>query len=118
MNMNDEDDDGMGMAPKRRGPPELDPVQFGALEIRAPHWGRRHGLPQNGGYIEAWRANAEQPEWRLRVYRTVYDDQIEEDVQDCFIESMALMPGGWLQVRDEDGREYLVNLTTREVQIA
>jgi hypothetical protein len=113
--MNDEN--GMSMAAKRRGPPEVDPVQIGALEIRALHWGRRQGLPQNGGYIEAWRASADQPEWRLRVYQINYDDRMEEDVQDVFIEHMALTPTGLLQVRDEDGREYLVNPTTRDVQV-
>jgi hypothetical protein len=115
--MNDDDDNGMGMAPKRRGPPDVEPVRFDNLEIRALHWGRRHGLPQNGGYIEAWKPGKDQPEWRLRVYEIVYDDVMEEDVQDLFIESMALLPEGSLQVRDEDGNEYLVNLTTREVQV-
>jgi hypothetical protein len=111
------DDNGMGMAaPKRIAPPEVEPVQSGALEIRALHWGRRHGLPQNGGYIEAWKANAEQPEWRLRVYQIEYDDRMEEDVQDRFIERMALTPQGQLLVRDEDGNEYRVNLTTLDVQ--
>lgn len=111
------DVDGMGMAAKRRGPPEVEPVQIGPLQIRALHWGRRQGLPQNGGYIEAWRGNADQPEWRFCVYQISYDDQMEEDVQDVFIENMALRPDGVLQVRDEDGHEYLVNLATRNVQV-
>jgi hypothetical protein len=114
--MNDDHDSGMGMAPKRRGPPEVEPVRLGELEIRALHWGRRAGLPQNGGYIEAWRAHAQQPEWRLRVYETQYDGAMEEDVQDCFIEHMSLTPQGTLLVRDEDGREYAVDPTRREVR--
>lgn len=107
---------GIGMAAKRRGPPEVAPVRVGALEIRVLHWGRRQGLPQNGGYIEAWRANSDQPEWRLCVYQISYSDRMEEDVQDVFIESMTLNSDGLLQIRDEDGRQYLVNLDTRDVQ--
>lgn len=110
------DDNSMPMAAKRRGPPHVEPVQFGALEIRALHWGRRQGLPQNGGYVEGWRLNADQPEWRLRVYQISYDDRMEEDVQDVFIENMALTPDGLLQVRDEDGHEYLVDVATGDVQ--
>lgn len=107
---------GMTMAAKRRGPPEVEPVRIGALEVRALHWGRRQGLPQNGGYIEAWRSNADHPDWRLRVYQISYDEKMEEDVQDVFIESMALNSDGRLLVRDEDGHEYLVNVETRDVQ--
>lgn len=112
MSTSDDSDTGMGMSPKRRGPPEVEAVQYDDLEIRALHWGRRHGLPQNGGYIEAWKSGKDQPEWRLRVYEVVYDDAMEEDVQDVFIASMALIPGGVLQIRDEDGNQYLVDLAT------
>lgn len=117
MSMND-DDDGMGMSPKRVGPPDVPPVRVGTLEIRALHWGRDAGLAQNGGYIEAFEPGASQPAWRLRIYEIVYDDEMEEDVQDCFIKSMSLTPQGQLHVTDEKARHYLVNLDTRHVQPA
>lgn len=115
MSMND-DDDGMSMSPKRVGPPKVPPVQAGKLEIRALHWGRDAGLAQNGGYIEAYAAGASQPSWRLCIYTITYDDEMEEDVQDIFIKTMALTPEGLLRVTDERARQYLVNLDTRHVQ--
>ncbi len=113
--MND-DDDGMSMSPKRVGPPQVPPVQLDGLEIRALHWGRDAGLGQNGGYIEAYAAGAMQPSWRLRVYSIDYDQQMEEDVQDCFIKTLRVTPEGLLRVTDERAREYLVNIESRHVQ--
>lgn len=107
---------GTAMAAERRGPTEVAPLRIGALEIRALHWGRRQGLPQNGGYIEAWRASADPPEWRLRAYQISYEENMQEDVQDVFIENMALTLNGLLQISDEDGHEYLVGLETRDVE--
>lgn len=118
MGMDDDDDDGMSMSPKRVGPPKVTPVQVGALEIRALHWGRDAGLAQNGGYIEAYAPGATAPAWRLRVYEIIYDDEMEEDVQDCFIKSMSLTPQGLLHITDEQSRQYLVNLDTRHVEPA
>lgn len=118
MGMDDDEDDGMSMSPKRVGPPKVAPVQVGALEIRALHWGRDAGLAQNGGYIEAYVPGSSVPAWRLRVYEIVYDDEMEEDVQDCFIQKMSLTPQGLLHVTDEKSRQYLVNLDTRHVQPA
>lgn len=107
---------GMAMAPKRVGPPQVPPVQVDGLEIRALHWARDDGFDQNGGYIEAWPANATEAAWRLRVYETIYDPKMEIDVQDCFINAIALVDGGMLLVTDERARRYMVNLETRHVQ--
>jgi hypothetical protein len=113
-----DDDDGMGMSPKRVSPPEVKPVQYGALEIRVLHWGRRAGLAQNGGYIEAWQSGKTEPEWRMRVYEIGYDDKMEEDVQDCFIMTMQLQAPDILLVCDEKARKFAINLTTRAIQAA
>lgn len=117
MMMDMKSDDGMSMSPKRLAPTKLAPIPYGQFEIRALQWGRREGLSQNGGYIEAWPKNGTQCEWRLRVYEIVYDGEMEEDGQDCFIEDMQLLAPDTLEVRDEKSRRYRINLINRQVQV-
>lgn len=109
-------DDESGLpAPKRVGPPEVEPVTLGGLRFEAVHWGRERGLGQNGGYIEAFDAATGAALWLLRIYAIDYRDELEEDVQDLFIEELKAGPRGKLTVIDEQGRRFTVDPATRGV---
>lgn len=113
--MNDDDDDGGLPAAKRVGPPDVEPVTIDGVRYEAVHWGRERGLGQNGGYLEAVDAASGASLWLLQVYAIDYDPDLEEDVQDVFIETLKAGPRGTLKVVDERGRRYAVDPATRTV---
>lgn len=101
---------------KREGPAAVAPVRAGTLEISALHWGFSRGLAQNGGYIAAADAASGRELWLLKVYEVVYDPLRERDVQDTFITHIQLEASGLVRVRDELGREYIVDPRSRTVR--
>jgi hypothetical protein len=109
-----------GLAPpaaKRVGPPAVPPVEAAGLRFEVVHWGRERGLPQNGGYVAAVDPQSGAERWLLRVYTIEYDRDLEEDVQDVFIESMRWNPTEKvLEIRDERERTYTVDPATRAVR--
>jgi hypothetical protein len=100
--------------PKRVAPPKVKPVTVGKLRIEAIHWGRSRGFGQNGGYIAATDTVTGQELWVLKIYDIAYDDTLEEDVQDIFIEKIRA-DDGRLDIVDERRRHYLVDVESRTV---
>jgi hypothetical protein len=104
-------------APKRVGPAAVAPVVTNGIRIEALNASRKRGLPQNGGYLEAFDVASGNSLWLLRVYEIAYDGKMEEDVQDRFIEKLELKPDGEnLLVTDEFGKRFEVNLRSRKVR--
>jgi hypothetical protein len=102
------------MKAKRESPPDVPPVQIGAVRYEVLQSSRKRGLPQNGGYIVARDAASDEELWTLQVYETAYDPTMELDVQDVFIRSMKkTLFGGKLKVEDEHGRRYTVDPVAR-----
>lgn len=102
-------------AAKRVAPPEVEPVTLGPLRIAAVHWGKERGLEQNGGYIEAFDSATGSARWLLRIYAIAYRPDLEDDVQDIFIEKLRAGPRGKLTVIDEQGRRFVVDPGTQSV---
>lgn len=100
---------------KRVGPSQVATVTIGELVFAPIHWGKRRGLPQNGGYVAAFDLNSGKELWTLKIYDIQYDPEKEQDVQDIFIKIMT-RSGPNLVVTDEEGRKYRVNPTTRSVR--
>lgn len=111
-------EEGLGApAGKRVGPPDVAPVTIGKLRFEAIHWGRERGFGQNGGYIAAYDAAGGAELWTLKIYQIDYDPDMEEDVQDIFIETMSVSaPGDSLEITDEHGRSYVVDPGARSAQ--
>lgn len=100
----------------REGPPDVSPIDLGGVRYEAIHDGRSRGLEQDGGYIAATDPETRRVLWTLRVYSNARDPRREGDVQDVFI--TAVSPGasdGTLEVRNEDGDRFVVDLETRAV---
>ena len=102
-------------APKRVPPPDVPPLVIDNLEIEVIHFGKTRGLEQNGGYISVKDVKSGKELWILEVYHIEYDEKMEEDVQDIFIESLAKgsVPGT-VRVVDERNRKFIVDLKTRK----
>lgn len=99
---------------KRVGPPEVAPVTIDGTRFEALPWGRSRGFDQNGGLIAAVDPASGRELWTLKVYAVTYDTVLEEDVQDVFITDLAVKDGK-LEVTDEKGRRFLVDVKTHEV---
>lgn len=115
--------DGIGLqmtpASKRVGPLPVAPVVMNGLRIEAVNGGRKRGLGQNGGYIEAFDQAGGKSWWLLQVYQINYAKNMEEDVQDRFIVKLeSTTDGANLLVTDETGHRFEVDLANRAVRIA
>jgi hypothetical protein len=110
------DDLGMPM-PKRVGPDDVPPVVVDNMRFEVIHWGKDRGLGQNGGYIAAIDDKTNVELWVLRVYEIQYDQAMEEDVQDLFIQSLDLAPeANTLKITDENNKVYWVDTNEKTVR--
>jgi hypothetical protein len=100
-------------ASAKRAPPAAVPaVVHEGRRYEAPHFINPCG--QNGGCVVARDDATGAQLWALKVYCTKYDSQLETDVQEVFITSLAV-EGGRLGVTDEKSRHFAVDLGTRAV---
>jgi hypothetical protein len=97
---------------KRKPPADVAAVLHEGVRYEAPPF--NNGCDQNGGCVVAYDDATDAPLWQLKVYCTHYDSALEADVQDVFITSLALEDAR-LQVTDEHGREFSIDLQTRAV---
>ena len=99
---------------KRSAPAEVKPVVYQGIRYTAPHWVNANGQRIAGGYVEAFDVKTNKKRWRLRVYEIRYDPQLEKDVQDVFITSLAIEKE-MLVVVNQRGERYDVDLKSRKV---
>ena len=100
---------------ERKEVPEPEPVSDNGVRYEAVIWGKARGLEQNGGYIAAYDLATNRELWLLKVYDVVYDQEMEGDKQDLFIEELSLDDEGRLLVTDERGEVYFVDVENRRV---
>jgi hypothetical protein len=100
---------------ERREPPQPDGIDVAGVRIEALLWGKARGLGQNGGHIVAYDPVTDDELWVLKVYDVVYSGRMEEDKEDRFIASFDLTDDGLLEVTDERGQVYLVDVPQRRV---
>ncbi len=108
---------GLGMPePKRVGPDEVEPIVLDGVRYEVIHWGKERGLEQNGGYIAAVDIENNQELWIVKIYSITYRSGLETDVQDNFIRSMILSADkASLMIEDENNRQFVLDLKTRQV---
>lgn len=99
---------------ERADVPDAAPVTVAGVRYQAPMFTRTQGLPRNGGYVEAVDAQTGKRRWLLDVVGPTTDDGKEGDKRDVFITELKLA-GRHLQVTDERGRQYRIDLHTRAV---
>lgn len=102
---------------KRSPPTPVKPVSHDGVTYKAYH--KILGKTKQGkqgflAYVEAWDENTKKKLWRLKVYEIVYDLNLETDVQDVYIKTLAIDKGSLL-VTDEGGKRFMVDLKTRQV---
>jgi len=104
-----------GAKGKRAAPAEVPAVKVGKVSYEVLHWGKMHGLPQNGGHLVAKDAQGKQL-WVQEIYSNVVDPKMEADVQDVFITSLRLSKDGKsLEITDEQERKYRFDIKQRKL---
>ena len=97
---------------KRTAPAEVPPVVDGNVRYEAPHFSNPCG--QNGGCVVAYDDSSNAMLWSVQVYCTRYDPNLETDVQDIFITSLAVQ-NGQILVTNEKGQRFTIDPATRRV---
>jgi hypothetical protein len=105
---------------KRAAPKDVEPIVDHGVKYLAPHvtngYLKAHGYPKCPvGCIEAWSVKSGKMLWRVQVYEIKYDEKLEHDVQDNFINALKIKEGK-LFVETEHGDKFIVNLKTREIE--
>jgi hypothetical protein len=100
---------------KRAGPSEVPQIETEKAVFSAPHF-PEGDRKQNGGVVEARDPKTKKLLWLVQIYKTKYNEALEQDVQDVFIKSLTLdKVHNLLIMSDENSRVFVLNLSTKKV---
>ena len=100
---------------KRTAPEEVPAVVTDKAVFSVPHFSTRERT-QNGGFVEAHNPETKKLLWRIQIYKTVYNQAMEQDVQDVFIKTLSFDKShNLLIMSDEKSRVFVLNIATRKV---
>lgn len=104
-----------GAMAKRTAPAQVPAITTDKAVFSVPH--TPMGEPaQSGGFVEAHDPKTKKLLWRIQIYKTVYDQGLELDVQDVFITTLSFDKShNLLIMSDEKERVFVLNLATRKV---
>lgn len=92
---------------KRVSPPEVKGVRVGDVEYTAPSG--------HMGYVDAVDSKTGRVMWSRQIYVVIKDPELEGDVQDVFINSLA-REGDKLIITNEWDAKFEMDLATLEVK--
>jgi len=101
---------------KRGAPPEAAPVVANGIRYQAAHDRYAANNIPTGlrAYVEAWDVKSKKLLWKVKVYEIVYDQNLETDVQDIYLESLKL-DGKRLIATTERKKAYRVDIERHKV---
>lgn len=100
----------------RPPPPKVAPVVVEGVQYAQVTNTARAGLAPGGGWLAASDAKTGKPLWTLRIYDNPINPADEADVQLVFFTSMKRVRGQRvLEIENENGERYTVDLDTRDV---
>jgi hypothetical protein len=100
---------------KSAAPKEVPAIATEQAVFSVPHFPEGERI-QNGGVVEARDPKTKKLLWQVQIYKTRYDEALEQDVQDIFIKSLTLdKVHNLLVMSDENSRVYVLNLATKKV---
>jgi hypothetical protein len=104
-----------GVMAKRTAPEEVPAIATDMAVFSVPHFSKRERT-QNGGFVEARNPSTKKLLWRIQIYKTVYNQAMEKDVQDVFIKTLSFdKTHNLLIMSDEKSRVFVLNVATRKV---
>ena len=99
---------------KRVTPVIVPDIVANGVRFAAAHWREGAGRPRNGGSVRAFGARGKLL-WETRVYEVTEVPQEETGAQQVHIAALALN-GGKLEITDERGNRYLLDISTRRLE--
>lgn len=99
---------------KRAAPAAAPDIIADGVRFAAAQWREGAGKPRNGGSVRAFDARSGELLWEARVYGADEDPRLEADVQQVHISALALK-GEKLEITDERGNRYRLDIRTRKV---
>jgi len=103
----------------RPPPPEVKPVEWAGVRYQQDLDGSPRQRDQGFGYLQAVDAASGRVLWELKVYAVVTQPGLESDVQEVYFTRMARVPGrDALEIENEDGARFLVDVQNRSVRAA
>ena len=100
----------------RLPPEEVPSITTDEAVFSVPHFSFKGERSQNGGYLEAHHPETKKLLWRVQIYKIIYNENLEGDVQDIFIKSLSFDKShNLLLMSDEKGRVFILNLKTKKV---
>ena len=106
--------EGQGMEQSDRDIPEPRAVRSGGIRYEVVDNARMRGFGQAGGVVAAIDVASRRELWTVKVYDVAFEDDEETDAQEVFITRLRL-DSGRLEVTNERGEVYLVDLSDRSV---
>ena len=101
----------------RRAPRRVEPVVHDGVRYEQVIGKMLPEQDDTGRYLAAFDATTNGLLWGVKVYDTPQIAELERDVQAVFFASMQLQDGGHaLQVTNERGRRFVVDLDTHAVR--
>ena len=101
---------------KRAAPNKVSAITTEKAVFSVPHFSNeeRH---QNGGFVEAHHPKTKKLLWRIKIYNTNYNPDLEQDIQDVFIKTMSFEKKHNLLIfSDEKSRTFALNLDSKKVK--
>jgi len=89
--------------------PTVAPVKAGGLRFEQIKNGLTVGLPQMGGYLQAFDDATGEKLWTLKVYDSKKPSNKEGGAQEVFFKSMSAQPDGTLLIVNERGLRFIVD---------
>jgi hypothetical protein len=100
-------------APSRPCPPEVKPITHKGVRYEQDAQSSSHGGTQPGGYLVAINPETGERLWMLKVYEVRHQPDAPFE-PGCYFRSMRLLrKTGEIEIVNEVGGKYLVNLTKR-----
>ena len=104
-------------ASSRLPPPEVKPVEWDGVRYQQDLDGAPRSRDQGFGYLLAVDVASGRELWELKVYSVPVQPGLEADVQEVYFARMARVPGcDELEIDNEDGDRFLVDVRTRRVR--
>lgn len=101
----------------RAGPRAVEAIEFNGVRYEQELNSYNHGGNQPGGYLSAVDIKSGQRLWMIKVYDVNNDDGSKVDVIGLYFSRMSLLAEhNALEIEDEAGRHFQVDLNNRTVK--
>ena len=101
----------------RPAPPVVPPIEYQGVRYREEMGSYSYGGDQSGGYLVALDALTGKRLWMIKVYQLQHQDAAIDDIGIYFKSMRLLADRNSLEIENEAGARYLIDLEKRSVSV-